>query len=558
MEFKVKVSRNKLVALVFVLSVLTSLFFGIQIGAQSGFPSTTITSGPYAGAPTYTVYPNGTHYFAKNAYGAVSWSSTNATVTGNNALSYASAQNGTVVFTGVFYVDTPFSIKSDTYVDARNAVFIPLTNCSIFVNYNSPYGAGAYGTVNNAVYAGLGGDHNIVLDGANIEGKGDLWWNGSYAMGVDFAYGQDFTVKNCNINNTRRYGISFVGVLGGEIVDNKVSWTWDDDNIQAVYGCQRINILRNQCNGTLGDSVGASNIEADSAGEYLTIADNFCWNARKSGIALHNTHSVTDYIRSVTISRNTISTTGNSGIVVQGLLNGYFPDNIDISGNNINNTSTIVTTAPGLLIERVNNSKVQINFVNSTNAGPAIVITYGSGNLVTGNMASFGAKGIQMQNTENNTVSNNDFYSNSLRGIDLEGGCNNNSFTGNRIMRKHTGASIFIYNSTSAANNFNTFQNNYIQDGSTALDLRAGNLGNTFKNNIGLVTEKSFSGANTTATTAVINHGLANTATFVWVSFSTSAITGYTWSSSATQVTITPTGTLPASWTCYVKAEYAP
>lgn len=81
---------------------------------------------------------------------------------------------------------------------------------------------------------------------------------------------------------------------------------------------------------------------------------------------------------------------------------------------------------------------------------------------------------------------------------------------------------------------------------------------NNIKNNVGFVTENSFSGANTTATTAVLNHGLASAATFVWVSFDSAAITGYTWSSTETQVTITPTGTLPASWTCYVKAEYKP
>lgn len=78
------------------------------------------------------------------------------------------------------------------------------------------------------------------------------------------------------------------------------------------------------------------------------------------------------------------------------------------------------------------------------------------------------------------------------------------------------------------------------------------------KNNLGYVTEKVFSGTNTTATTAVLNHGLTAAATGVWVSFSDSAITGYTWSSTATQVTITPSGTLPASWTVYVRAEYTP
>jgi hypothetical protein len=76
--------------------------------------------------------------------------------------------------------------------------------------------------------------------------------------------------------------------------------------------------------------------------------------------------------------------------------------------------------------------------------------------------------------------------------------------------------------------------------------------------NTGFVTENTFSGSNTTATTTVLNHGLEATPTFVVASFNDSAITGYTWSSSPTQVSITPIGTLPASWTCYVYAIYKP
>jgi len=78
------------------------------------------------------------------------------------------------------------------------------------------------------------------------------------------------------------------------------------------------------------------------------------------------------------------------------------------------------------------------------------------------------------------------------------------------------------------------------------------------KGNLGFATENSVSGANTTATAAVINHGLAGTPTCVWCSFDTLAVTGYTWTATSTQITVTITGTLPASWTVYVKCEYIP
>jgi hypothetical protein len=99
-----------------------------------------------------------------------------------------------------------------------------------------------------------------------------------------------------------------------------------------------------------------------------------------------------------------------------------------------------------------------------------------------------------------------------------------------------------------------TIKNNYYE-GISAPVFGTGTL--VISGNTGFVTENSFSGTST-ASTAVLNHGLASNATYVWVSFDTSAITGYTWTSTSTQVTITPTGTLPESWTCYVKAEYKP
>jgi len=63
---------------------------------------------------------------------------------------------------------------------------------------------------------------------------------------------------------------------------------------------------------------------------------------------------------------------------------------------------------------------------------------------------------------------------------------------------------------------------------------------------------------NSTATTFVFNHGLAGTPTGVWSSFNTTAINGWTWIATSTQITITVTGTLPASMTAYWNAIYKP
>jgi hypothetical protein len=78
------------------------------------------------------------------------------------------------------------------------------------------------------------------------------------------------------------------------------------------------------------------------------------------------------------------------------------------------------------------------------------------------------------------------------------------------------------------------------------------------RDNMGYVTENWVSGANTTATTIVLNHGLAGTPQYVFASFNTTAITGYSWMATSTQITITVTGTLPASYTAYAYVKYNP
>lgn len=92
-------------------------------------------------------------------------------------------------------------------------------------------------------------------------------------------------------------------------------------------------------------------------------------------------------------------------------------------------------------------------------------------------------------------------------------------------------------------NNFANTTTTFRQDG-----LNATSYGNKFHDNNGFVTENTvLNAANTTATTFVFNHGLANTANSVQVSFNFTGWTSWTWTSTTTQVTITITGTLPAA-----------
>jgi len=76
----VEITRKKLSSIVLSAIVISSIL-SLEIYTYATSPSTTPTfsSGPYPGAPTYTIYTNGSWYYAKNAYGAVDYSGTDAT-----------------------------------------------------------------------------------------------------------------------------------------------------------------------------------------------------------------------------------------------------------------------------------------------------------------------------------------------------------------------------------------------------------------------------------------------------------------------------------------------
>lgn len=73
MQFTVNLSRSKIMALIFVLSIAISLFVGVQVGVaqSSSLTAPTISGGIYPGAPSYTVFTENGIYYAKNANGVI-------------------------------------------------------------------------------------------------------------------------------------------------------------------------------------------------------------------------------------------------------------------------------------------------------------------------------------------------------------------------------------------------------------------------------------------------------------------------------------------------------
>lgn len=92
---------------------------GILLGslvAYAATPSSTfwISSGVYPGAPSYTVWKEGSNYFAKDAYGEIQYSGTNISEIVENSINVVHANgNGTIFFKpALYYFDSPIIMKS--------------------------------------------------------------------------------------------------------------------------------------------------------------------------------------------------------------------------------------------------------------------------------------------------------------------------------------------------------------------------------------------------------------------------------------------------------------
>ena len=68
--------KNVIIVSAFLISILIAYLFGVYATSPSTTP--TFSTGPYPGAPTYTIYTDGSWYYAKNAYGAINYSGTDA------------------------------------------------------------------------------------------------------------------------------------------------------------------------------------------------------------------------------------------------------------------------------------------------------------------------------------------------------------------------------------------------------------------------------------------------------------------------------------------------
>ena len=287
--------KKVLTFLTITLLIIASFYAGHSLASPSN--TFTISSGIYPGSPTYTIYKEGSTYYAKDAYGAIDFSGTNATAVIQQALNSLTPDRTwkeKVVLKGDFVLTDSIYVPSLTVLDLTEARLYASNglNKKMIVNKNAEaggdtlidiiggylYGNKAYQTagegihLKSASYCTIKGVnvyqtkaegillttcHNILID--------DVFSSECGITGLTIEINSHHvSVKNSQLINNEYYGLGFEGVNG------------------ACYQCDVSNVIcaGNLKNGVLVDrcrQIELSNVLSISNGESgFAIAG--CWD----------------------------------------------------------------------------------------------------------------------------------------------------------------------------------------------------------------------------------------------------------------------------------------
>jgi hypothetical protein len=413
------VSKRKLFLALISIALICSLASGsiMYVVAQGGSTPITISSGIYPGAPSATIYTDGTTYYTKNSYGVVS-SSTNASALLSDVASQVSSDGG-----GEIYIKKgTYSLSSTgdlgTVIDLRgggNITFI-----------------GEPGTVITRYHVGdiltsqwmftIGGGDNIRFQGITFDAQNSaitfMVVIGAYA-GTDHVTFDGCTFQNGVFNNRATVADQDYYYYGCGIVD------------YGGTGRTIENCIFNYIALPIALSGGNANVS------NIHINNNYMYNITDVGIALEVGGN--QEISYGTISNNEIHLLAPLGTAQKGTggihINNekaYATHDISVVGNIITGTGTSTAGAKGIQLQgRVYGCSVTSNtiincysnFSNAaTNLDAAIRLAQGSNsispynNVISANILINGTNGI----TEKGAETGNQFIGNIITGFTID------------------------------------------------------------------------------------------------------------------------------------------
>jgi hypothetical protein len=120
-------SKKILAILVVCLLIALSYFAGYSIGSSNGNGAFTISGGIYPSGVSYTIYKEGSTYYAKNAYGAIDYSGASASTVIQNCIN--ALTNGGLIFItkGQYLISSQISVsRSNVFLcgESKNSTIL--------------------------------------------------------------------------------------------------------------------------------------------------------------------------------------------------------------------------------------------------------------------------------------------------------------------------------------------------------------------------------------------------------------------------------------------------
>lgn len=227
---KVLVSKRKLTVAFLVIALIASAFSSaVMYAVAQGGTTYTISSGVYPGAPAYTIYPIGSTYYAKSAYGVVS-SSTNATTVIQNAINSLTSGGQIKLSQGIFNITNSIAIPTVSDYGYSPIPLEIIGTLGTVIQWASGSGGSVFVSADTTEFIS-----HLKLDSFEIRG------NNKIASGLNFGNLIHSEIKNMIIDDCD-FGIYLTGQYGGFSDDNTIQDSIiRDNNIGIFFGSGEVN-----------------------------------------------------------------------------------------------------------------------------------------------------------------------------------------------------------------------------------------------------------------------------------------------------------------------------
>lgn len=231
------ISKRKFASVLTIAVLAATLLTAIVIHAATPTTTFTIYSGNYPAAPDYTIYSDGSNYFAKNALGTNVYSGSDAADVIQDAVDSAGAGGNVFVTAGEYALSTTLDLSYDNltfYGTGRSSKLLPSHGGNVLsVNGTGTADADRVQgvTIEGLFFRGHGGSQGDT-DKANIQMKyvwrcfiRDIFMYGACGNGIWVHYGWVMQITDIIITDPNGHGI-----YGNVYVDSLISQV-------DAYGC---------------------------------------------------------------------------------------------------------------------------------------------------------------------------------------------------------------------------------------------------------------------------------------------------------------------------------